>query len=76
MRSGGLIEGDRDLEKGTAWIADVEVEVEGCYETKPSGAIVLTTTGHQGGCENVLVFLDVYADVSSCCERVGKMIEY
>jgi hypothetical protein len=28
------------------------------------------------GCENVLVFLDLYADVSSCCERVGKMIEY
>jgi len=30
-----------------AWISDVEVEVEGHSQTKPAGAIVLTTTGHQ-----------------------------
>jgi len=43
----GFVEGDRDLGKGIAWIADVEIEVEGHSETKPAGAIVLTTTGHQ-----------------------------
>jgi hypothetical protein len=42
---GGFVEGDRDLEKGIAWIADVEDENDG--ETRPAGAIVLTTTGHQ-----------------------------
>jgi hypothetical protein len=43
----GFVEGDRDLEKGVAWIADVEDENDGPGETRPAGAIVLTTTGHQ-----------------------------
>jgi hypothetical protein len=35
------------LKNGATWIADVEVEDEGHRVTKPAGAIVLTTAGHQ-----------------------------
>jgi hypothetical protein len=43
----GFVECDRDMQNGVAWIADVEIEhEEGHRETKPAGAIVLTTTGH------------------------------
>ena len=43
----GFVEGDRDLATGIAWIADVEDENDGHGETRPAGAMVLTTTGHQ-----------------------------